>query len=203
MQKSLIASPLSSFRSPMQWVWCGGSLGVCAAAGTAMSIDMARTVMARMAIPFPLGGLFSRIGAAVARISKAGLRFALSSPMYAVKEIFHTLQGEGMNAGRPAVFLRFAGCNLWSGREEDREGAVCRFCDTQFVGTDGVGGGKFPSARALARRVANEWPAALGGGKFVVCTGGEPLLQLDIPLIDALHAQGFSIALETNGTLAV
>jgi len=123
--------------------------------------------------------------------------------MYAVKEIFYTLQGEGINAGRPAVFLRFAGCNLWSGREEDRASAVCRFCDTQFVGTDGAGGGKFPSAAALARRVANEWPAALGGGKFVVCTGGEPLLQLDIPLIDALHAQGFSIALETNGTLAV
>jgi 7-carboxy-7-deazaguanine synthase (Cx14CxxC type) len=124
--------------------------------------------------------------------------------MYAVKEIFYTLQGEGINAGRPAVFLRFAGCNLWSGREEDRASAVCRFCDTQFVGTDGAGGGKFPSAAALARCVANEWPAALGGGKkFVVCTGGEPLLQLDTPLIDALHAEGFSIALETNGTLAV
>jgi 7-carboxy-7-deazaguanine synthase (Cx14CxxC type) len=123
--------------------------------------------------------------------------------MYAVKEIFYTLQGEGVNAGRPAVFLRFAGCNLWSGREEDREGAVCRFCDTQFVGTDGAGGGKFPSARALARRVADEWPGGLGAGRFVVCTGGEPLLQLDEPLIAALHAEGFSIAIETNGTLAV
>src|SRR6195256_3138811 len=97
---------------------------------------------------------------------------------YAVKEIFYTLQGEGINAGRPAVFLRFAGCNLWSGREEDRDSAVCRFCDTQFVGTDGAGGGKFPSAGALARRVAAEWPEALDAGKFVVCTGGEPLLQL-------------------------
>ena len=123
--------------------------------------------------------------------------------MYAVKEIFYTLQGEGINAGRPAVFLRFAGCNLWSGREEDRESAVCRFCDTQFVGTDGMGGGKFPSAGALARRVADEWPKGLGAGKFVVCTGGEPLLQLDEPLIAALHAEGFSIAVETNGTLAV
>jgi 7-carboxy-7-deazaguanine synthase len=123
--------------------------------------------------------------------------------MYAVKEIFYTLQGEGINAGRPAVFLRFAGCNLWSGREEDREGAVCRFCDTQFVGTDGAGGGKFPSARALAQCVADEWPGGLGAGKFVVCTGGEPLLQLDEALLAALHAEGFSIAIETNGTLAV
>jgi 7-carboxy-7-deazaguanine synthase (Cx14CxxC type) len=123
--------------------------------------------------------------------------------MYAVKEIFYTLQGEGINAGRPAVFLRFAGCNLWSGREEDRQGAVCRFCDTQFVGTDGQGGGKFADARALAQRVAAEWPSGLGAGKFVVCTGGEPLLQLDEPLIAALHAEGLSIAIETNGTLAV
>jgi 7-carboxy-7-deazaguanine synthase (Cx14CxxC type) len=123
--------------------------------------------------------------------------------MYAVKEIFYTLQGEGINAGRPAVFLRFAGCNLWSGREEDRETAVCRFCDTQFVGTDGVGGGKFASAHALAQRVGREWPDGLAAGRFVVCTGGEPLLQLDEPLIAALHAAGFSIAIETNGTLAV
>jgi 7-carboxy-7-deazaguanine synthase (Cx14CxxC type) len=123
--------------------------------------------------------------------------------MYAVKEIFYTLQGEGINAGRPAVFLRFAGCNLWSGREEDRKTAVCRFCDTQFVGTDGVGGGKFASAHALAQRVGHEWPDGLAAGRFVVCTGGEPLLQLDEPLIAALHAAGFSIAIETNGTLAV
>jgi 7-carboxy-7-deazaguanine synthase (Cx14CxxC type) len=123
--------------------------------------------------------------------------------MYAVKEIFYTLQGEGMNAGRPAVFLRFAGCNLWSGREEDRATAVCRFCDTQFVGTDGAGGGKFASASALAQRVAREWPEGRPGERFVVCTGGEPLLQLDEPLISALHAIKFRVAVETNGTLAV
>src|ERR1700730_12029456 len=122
---------------------------------------------------------------------------------YTVKEIFYSLQGEGARTGRPAVFLRFAGCNLWSGREEDRESAVCRFCDTDFVGTDGAGGGKFPSAPALAQRVAAEWPNGLGAGEFVVCTGGEPLPKLDEPLIAALHAQGFSIAIETNGTLAV
>jgi 7-carboxy-7-deazaguanine synthase (Cx14CxxC type) len=123
--------------------------------------------------------------------------------MYAVKEIFYTLQGEGVNVGRPAVFLRFAGCNLWSGREQDRQTAVCRFCDTQFVGTDGVGGGKFASAPELARRVAQEWPQGRPGERFVVCTGGEPLLQLDEPLISALHALQFRVAVETNGTLAV
>lgn len=123
--------------------------------------------------------------------------------MYAVKEIFYTLQGEGINTGRPAVFLRFAGCNLWSGREEDRQAALCRFCDTRFVGTDGVGGGKFSTAQALAQRVVREWPNRVTAEKFVVCTGGEPLLQLDEPLIAALHAAGFSIAIETNGTLAV
>jgi 7-carboxy-7-deazaguanine synthase (Cx14CxxC type) len=122
--------------------------------------------------------------------------------MYAVKEIFYTLQGEGANAGRPAVFLRFSGCNLWSGREEDRSSAVCRFCDTQFVGTDGAGGGKFASAAALAQRVAQEWPEE-AGERFVVCTGGEPLLQLDESLISALHAMKFQVAVETNGTLAV
>ena len=120
---------------------------------------------------------------------------------YAVKEIFYTLQGEGANAGRPAVFCRFAGCNLWTGREEDRADAVCRFCDTDFVGTDGPGGGKFADADALARRrgrrVAGRRRAA---GRFVVCTGGEPLLQLDAPLLDALHAAGFEVAVETNGT---
>src|SRR4051812_1132316 len=123
--------------------------------------------------------------------------------MYAVKEIFYTLQGEGMNAGRPAVFLRFAGCNLWSGREEDRANALCRFCDTQFVGTDGAGGGKFGAASALAERVALEWPEGRSGDRFVVCTGGEPLLQLDEPLISALDALKFRIAVETNSTLAV
>lgn len=122
--------------------------------------------------------------------------------MYSVKEIFYTLQGEGANAGTPAVFLRFAGCNLWSGRERDRAKAVCRFCDTEFVGTDGAGGGKFRSAVALARAVAAKWPRHAGTKRFVVCTGGEPLLQLDAPLLEALHGQGFRIAIETNGTLA-
>jgi 7-carboxy-7-deazaguanine synthase len=122
---------------------------------------------------------------------------------YAVKEIFYTLQGEGAQAGRPAVFCRFAGCNLWSGREADRESAVCRFCDTDFVGTDGTGGGRFPDAAALAAAVASQWPAGAGGRPYVVCTGGEPLLQLDPPLIDALHAAGFEIAIETNGTKPV
>src|SRR5574341_1083556 len=108
---------------------------------------------------------------------------------YSVKEIFYTLQGEGANAGAPAVFLRFAGCNLWSGREEDRDTAVCRFCDTDFVGTDGPGGGRFGSAGELARAVRAAWPGAVTGGALplVVCTGGEPLLQLDDALIAALH----------------
>ena len=119
---------------------------------------------------------------------------------YAVKEIFYTLQGEGANTGRPAVFCRFAGCNLWSGLERDRATAVCRFCDTEFVGTDGAGGGRFASPDALAKRVAATWPSAQAASRFVVCTGGEPLLQLDAPLVDALHAEGFTIAIETNGT---
>jgi 7-carboxy-7-deazaguanine synthase (Cx14CxxC type) len=120
---------------------------------------------------------------------------------YAVKEAFLTLQGEGANAGRAAVFCRFAGCNLWSGREEDRRNAVCQFCDTDFVGTDGVNGGKFATADALAQHVEALWigPA---NERFVVCTGGEPLLQLDAPLIDAFHARGFRIAVESNGTIA-
>jgi 7-carboxy-7-deazaguanine synthase (Cx14CxxC type) len=121
---------------------------------------------------------------------------------YAVKEIFYTLQGEGANSGRPAVFCRFAGCNLWTGREADRADATCRFCDTDFVGTDGSGGGKFPDAASLARAVLAAWPAGVPeGGRFVVCTGGEPLLQLDAPLLEALHAEGFDVAVETNGTL--
>ena len=119
---------------------------------------------------------------------------------YTVKEIFYTLQGEGAQAGRAAVFCRFAGCNLWSGREADRAAAVCRFCDTDFVGTDGPGGGKFASADALADAVAARWPRDAGGRPLVVCTGGEPLLQLDAPAIDALHARGFQVAVETNGT---
>jgi 7-carboxy-7-deazaguanine synthase (Cx14CxxC type) len=121
---------------------------------------------------------------------------------YAVKEIFKTLQGEGAQSGRAAVFCRFAGCNLWSGRESDRASAVCQFCDTEFVGTDGVGGGKFESAKALAARIASEW-GPKRERRYVVCTGGEPLLQLDSALIEALHREGFEIALETNGTLEV
>jgi 7-carboxy-7-deazaguanine synthase (Cx14CxxC type) len=122
---------------------------------------------------------------------------------YAVKEIFYTLQGEGANSGAPAVFLRFAGCNLWSGREEDRAGALCRFCDTDFVGVDGTGGGKFADAGALAQAVLAAWPSGAQAHRLVVCTGGEPLLQLDAPLLDALHAHRFRVAIETNGTLAV
>jgi 7-carboxy-7-deazaguanine synthase (Cx14CxxC type) len=122
---------------------------------------------------------------------------------YSVKEIFYTLQGEGANTGRPAVFCRFAGCNLWSGRESDREEAVCRFCDTDFVGTDGPGGGKFATADDLARAVASTWPADDAvARRLVVCTGGEPLLQLDAPLLSALHSAGFEVAVETNGTIA-
>ncbi len=121
---------------------------------------------------------------------------------YAVKEIFYTLQGEGAQAGRAAVFCRFAGCNLWSGRAEDRAAAVCTFCDTDFVGTDGAGGGKFASAEMLAEAVAAKWPHDASGRPFVVCTGGEPLLQIDAALIDALHEHGFEIAVETNGTVA-
>jgi 7-carboxy-7-deazaguanine synthase (Cx14CxxC type) len=121
---------------------------------------------------------------------------------YSVKEIYYTLQGEGAQTGRPAVFLRFAGCNLWSGREQHRAAAACRFCDTDFVGTDGQGGGKFRQASDLARAVAAEWPETAGDSRFVVCTGGEPLLQLDADLIEALHGTGFAIAVETNGTIA-
>jgi 7-carboxy-7-deazaguanine synthase (Cx14CxxC type) len=121
---------------------------------------------------------------------------------YSVKEIYYTLQGEGAQSGRPAVFLRFAGCNLWSGREQHRAAAACRFCDTDFVGTDGKGGGKFGQASDLARAVAAEWPESGDESRFVVCTGGEPLLQLDAALIEALHETGFAIAVETNGTLA-
>jgi 7-carboxy-7-deazaguanine synthase (Cx14CxxC type) len=122
---------------------------------------------------------------------------------YSVKEIFHTLQGEGARAGTSAVFCRFAGCNLWSGREEDRASAACDFCDTDFVGTDGTGGGRFDTAAELAAAVDRAWPrAADAARKFVVCTGGEPLRQLDPPAIDALHARGFAIAIETNGTIA-
>jgi 7-carboxy-7-deazaguanine synthase (Cx14CxxC type) len=122
---------------------------------------------------------------------------------YAVKEIFYTLQGEGANTGRASVFCRFAGCNLWTGREEDRSGAVCTFCDTDFVGTDGDGGGRFADAAGLAAAIGACWTLGAGAntaGRFVVCTGGEPLLQLDAALVDALHAHDFEIAVETNGT---
>lgn len=119
---------------------------------------------------------------------------------YAIKEIYYTLQGEGAHTGRPAVFCRFAGCNLWSGREADRATAVCRFCDTDFVGSDGPGGGKFADAGALADAVRRAWPAP-DGRAFVVCTGGEPLLQLDAALVDAFHARDIEIAIESNGTL--
>ncbi len=120
---------------------------------------------------------------------------------YAVKEIFYSLQGEGRQAGRPAVFLRFAGCNLWNGNEADRAQALCSFCDTDFVGTDGDGGGRFASADELAQAVAGAWRGEGQDGRFVVVTGGEPALQLDAPLIAALHRAGFRIAVETNGTL--
>ena len=122
---------------------------------------------------------------------------------YSVKEIFYTLQGEGNHAGRPAVFCRFAGCNLWNGVEASRASAVCQFCDTDFVGTDGVGGGKFSDAQTLADSITQLWPASYPDHKYVVFTGGEPLLQLDAVLIDAMHKVGFEIAIETNGTLAV
>jgi 7-carboxy-7-deazaguanine synthase len=120
---------------------------------------------------------------------------------YAVKEIFMTLQGEGAQAGRAAVFCRFAGCNLWSGREQDRHGAICRFCDTDFVGTDGTLGGRYASAEALADAISGQW-SGRDLDRFTVLTGGEPLLQLDTALIAALHARGFAIAVETNGTIA-
>jgi 7-carboxy-7-deazaguanine synthase len=122
---------------------------------------------------------------------------------YSVKEIFYTLQGEGTHAGRPAVFCRFSGCNLWSGRESDRANAVCKFCDTDFVGTDGELGGKYPDSGKLARTIDNLWPSTYTASKYVVFTGGEPLLQLDAALIDSMHACGFEIAIETNGTLPV
>ena len=119
---------------------------------------------------------------------------------YSVKEIFYTLQGEGIQAGRAAVFCRFAGCNLWSGQEKDRAQAICQFCDTDFVGTDGTFGGRYPNAEALADMMADQWPKSVQGPRFCVLTGGEPLLQVDEALVGALHARGFEIAVETNGT---
>ena len=122
---------------------------------------------------------------------------------YSVKEIYYTLQGEGAQTGRPAVFLRFAGCNLWTGREKDRARAICNFCDTEFVGTDGPGGGKFANAADLAAAVRATWPDSVSGKPYVVCTGGEPLLQIDDAAIEALHNAGIEIGVETNGTLQV
>lgn len=123
--------------------------------------------------------------------------------MYTVKEIFYTLQGEGAQSGRAAVFCRFSGCNLWSGREEDRSSADCQFCDTDFVGTDGLNGGKYASSAALADEVEKQWGSNVNGRRYVVCTGGEPLLQLDRDLVAAFHGRGFEVAIETNGTLSV
>lgn len=123
--------------------------------------------------------------------------------IYSIKEIFYTLQGEGAHAGRPAVFCRFSGCNLWSGREIDRASAACRFCDTDFVGTDGERGGKFADSEALAHTIASLWPQDYPAHKYVVFTGGEPLLQLDAALIASMHTHGFTIAIETNGTINV
>jgi len=120
---------------------------------------------------------------------------------YSVKEIFYTLQGEGAHTGRPAIFCRFTGCNLWSGREGDRKSSICQFCDTDFIGTDGENGNKFNSAGELASFVASFWPKECSEKPYVVCTGGEPLLQIDDPLIKAFHAQGLEIAIETNGTI--
>ena len=120
--------------------------------------------------------------------------------MYKIKEIYYTLQGEGAHTGRPAVFCRFTGCNLWSGREQDRAKAICQFCDTDFWGTDGVNGGKYASAQAVVEAVAAQWPNMDEGIPYVVCTGGEPLLQLDQALVDAFHQIGFEVAIETNGT---
>lgn len=121
---------------------------------------------------------------------------------YSVKELYYTLQGEGAQSGRPAVFLRFAGCNLWSGLERDRASAVCNFCDTDFVGVDGPGGGKFADVEGIVQAVASAWPSDDSAKPYVVCTGGEPLLQLDAPLIDAFHGAGFEVGVETNGTVA-
>ena len=120
---------------------------------------------------------------------------------YKIKELFYTLQGEGAQAGRPAVFCRFSGCNLWTGREKDRHKAICQFCDTDFWGTDGLNGGTFDTPELLAEAIGAQWPDLNQGKPYVVCTGGEPLLQLDEPLIDALHDRGFEVAVETNGTI--
>ncbi len=120
---------------------------------------------------------------------------------YKIKELYYTLQGEGAQTGRPAIFCRFSGCNLWSGREEDRHKAICQFCDTDFWGIDGLNGGRFETAVELAKVVAGFWPSEAGGRPYVVCTGGEPMLQLDTPLVEAFHQEGLEVAVETNGTI--
>ena len=122
---------------------------------------------------------------------------------YSIKTLYYTLQGEGFQTGRPAVFCRFSGCNLWSGLEKDRKNAICNFCDTEFVGTDGLNGGKYPTAESVAEKAHTLWPAGMEGTPYVVCTGGEPLLQLDSKLIHAFHENGFEIGIETNGTIPV
>ena len=122
---------------------------------------------------------------------------------YSIKTFYYTLQGEGLLTGRPAVFCRFSGCNLWSGLEKDRKNAICNFCDTEFVGTDGLNGGKYPTAESVAEKAHSLWPAGMEGIPYVVCTGGEPLLQLDSKLIHSFHENGFEIGIETNGTLPV
>src|SRR5437016_11008875 len=134
-------------------------------------------------------------------IAGGRLRTLRERMMYQVKEVYYTLQGEGARTGRAAVFLRFTGCNLWSGFQKDRVRAICRFCDTDFVGVDGVNGGRFATSGELASAVAAVWPGSEGSRRYVVCTGGEPLLQLDPGLIDALHANSFEIAIESNGTI--
>lgn len=144
----------------------------------------------------------NHVGHFFARAKRVSFGYDAGMSTYSIKEMFYTLQGEGAQAGRAAVFCRFSGCNLWSGREADRAGAVCKFCDTDFVGTDGVGGGRFGSATELAEAIAARY-VGKSGKPYVVLTGGEPTLQVDAPLIDALHAQGFEIAIETNGTLPV
>lgn len=124
-------------------------------------------------------------------------------PAYKVKEIYYTLQGEGAHTGRAAVFCRFTGCNLWTGREEDRHKAICQFCDTDFWGTDGLNGGHYPTPESLAEKVISLWPANTAGKPYVVCTGGEPMLQMDDELVEAFHEQGLEVAIETNGTIPV
>ena len=131
------------------------------------------------------------------------IHWYIINKMYSVKEVYYTIQGEGYHTGRPAVFLRFAGCNLWTGLEKDRENAICNFCDTDFVGTNGPGGGKFDSSEKLAQHTISFWPNYSKSNPFVVCTGGEPLLQIDKDFIDTFHHFGFEIAVETNGTITV